>query len=69
MRLSARTEELLQVVTVLDNRIDAAVALEFKENMRQITENAPEKVLLDLSAVVFIDSWKNLGACRAEWPG
>ena len=64
MRLSARTEELLQVVTVLDNRIDAAVALEFKENMRQTTENAPEKVLLDLSAVVFIDS-SGLGAIVA----
>lgn len=64
MRLSARTEELLQVVTVLDSRIDAAVALEFKENMRQMTENAPERVILDLSAVVLIDS-SGLGAIVA----
>ncbi|MEM5520525.1 STAS domain-containing protein [Sulfitobacter sp. AS59] len=64
MRLSARTEELLQVVTVLDDRIDAAVALEFKENVRQITETAPATVILDLSAVVFIDS-SGLGAIVA----
>ena len=64
MTLSARTEELLQVVTVIDDRIDAAVALEFKENMRQMTENAPPKVILDLSAVVFIDS-SGLGAIVA----
>ncbi|WP_339761479.1 STAS domain-containing protein [uncultured Sulfitobacter sp.] len=64
MRLSAETEELLQVVTVLDDRIDAAVALEFKENGRQITETAPATVILDLSAVVFIDS-SGLGAIVA----
>ncbi len=64
MKLSAKTEEPLQIVTVLENRIDAAVALDFKEAMRQLTENAPERVILDLSAVTFIDS-SGLGAIVA----
>jgi len=65
MRLSGRTEEPLQIVTVLEERIDAAVALEFKETIRQMTENAPATIILDLSAVVFIDS-SGLGAIVAE---
>ncbi len=64
MKLSAKTEEPLQIVTVLENRIDAAVALDFKEAMRQITEKAPARVVLDLSAVTFIDS-SGLGAIVA----
>ena len=64
MKLSARTEELLQIVTVIDDRIDAAVALEFKETMRQLTDGAPDTVILDLSRVTFIDS-RGLGAIVA----
>jgi anti-sigma B factor antagonist len=64
MRLSGKTEEQLQIVTVLEERIDAAVALEFKETIRQMTENAPPTVILDLSAVIFIDS-SGLGAIVA----
>jgi anti-sigma B factor antagonist len=64
MRLSGKTEEPLQIVTVLEERIDAAVALEFKETIRQMTENAPATIILDLSAVVFIDS-SGLGAIVA----
>ena len=61
MELSAENEERLCVVTVQDGRIDAAVALEFKERVRQLTEAAQRAVLLDLSQVDFIDS-SGLGA-------
>lgn len=54
----------MQIVTVINDRIDAAVALDFKETMRQLTETAPETVVLDLSAVTFIDS-SGLGAIVA----
>ena len=64
MKLSAKTEEPLQIVSVIDDRIDAAVALEFKETMRQLTEDAPAIVILDLSSVTFIDS-SGLGAIVA----
>ncbi len=64
MKLSAETEERLQIVHVIDDRIDAAVALEFKETMRQITQTAPATVILDLSNVIFIDS-SGLGAIVA----
>lgn len=64
MKLSAETEELLQVIRVLDDRIDAAVALEFKESMRRMAKEAPATIILDLSRVNFIDS-SGLGAIVA----
>lgn len=64
MELSGETEGPLQVVRVNDERIDAAVALEFKESMRDLTDKSPPTVILDLSAVSFIDS-SGLGAIVA----
>lgn len=64
MKLSAKTEGPVQIVTVMDERIDAAVALEFKETMRQVTQTAPASVILDLAGVTFIDS-SGLGAIVA----
>lgn len=49
------------IVTVPDSRIDAAVALQFKEAMRQATRNNAERVVLDLQNVDFVDS-SGLGA-------
>ena len=53
-----------QVVTVNAQRIDAAMAIQFKEDMRTETEAGPERVILDLSHVDFIDS-SGLGAIVA----
>ena len=53
------------MVSVLDNRIDAAVAIEFKDAMRASTEGGSETVVLDLSEVQFIDS-SGLGAIVAS---
>ncbi|MCR8826866.1 STAS domain-containing protein [Pseudosulfitobacter koreensis] len=64
MELSSKTEERVRIVTVRDARIDAAVAIEFKDAMRTETADGPDLVLLDLSAVEFIDS-SGLGAIVA----
>ena len=52
------------VISVQGARIDAAVALEFKEDMRQHTVDVPQRVILDLTQVMFIDS-SGLGAIIA----
>lgn len=49
------------IVTVPDHRIDAAVALQFKEAMRQATRNDATTVVLNLANVAFVDS-SGLGA-------
>ncbi|WP_339769428.1 STAS domain-containing protein [uncultured Pseudosulfitobacter sp.] len=64
MELSSKTEGQVHIVTVLSTRIDAAVAIEFKDAMRAETDNGPDLVVLDLSSVAFIDS-SGLGAIVA----
>ncbi|WP_147109472.1 STAS domain-containing protein [Tateyamaria sp. syn59] len=64
MDLRSRSQDSLQVVSVHDSRIDAAVAIEFKEAMRTATDNENDTVVLDLSEVQFIDS-SGLGAIVA----
>ncbi len=64
MELTSSKEPQLQIVTVQEERIDASVALTFKDNMRDITEGGKDTVLLDLNHVNFIDS-SGLGAIVA----
>lgn len=64
MELATKTEEQLRIVSVQDSRIDAAVAIEFKDAMRVQTDGGPDMVVLDLSKVEFIDS-SGLGAIVA----
>jgi anti-sigma B factor antagonist len=54
----------LRIITVADERIDAAVAIQFKDMMRGLTDGGPGQVLLDLSQVTFLDS-SGLGAVVA----
>lgn len=54
-----------RIITVAADRIDAAVAIRFKEEMRGQTDGGPDRVILDLSAVQFIDS-SGLGAIVAS---
>lgn len=65
MDVTTTTDAGLQVVSVRETRIDAAVALEFKDAMRRQTAGGPAVVLLDLSEVEFIDS-SGLGAIVAS---
>ena len=65
MQLSTKTEEALRIVSVHEERIDAAVALEFKDAMRLETDSGTETIVLDLTMVKFIDS-SGLGAIVAS---
>lgn len=53
-----------RVITVTADRIDAALAIRFKDDMRTETAGLPDRVVLDLAAVTFIDS-SGLGAIVA----
>lgn len=64
MNLSSDSRDGTLVVTVNEPRIDAAVAIQFKDQMREKTETSEPRVVLDLSCVDFIDS-SGLGAIVA----
>jgi anti-sigma B factor antagonist len=64
MSLTTATTETAQIVSVHVDRIDAAIAIQFKDDMRTHTRDGPERVILDLSSVDFIDS-SGLGAIVA----
>lgn len=51
----------LLLLTVEESRIDAASAVQFKDEMRRLTDSASGRVVLDLSRVDFLDS-SGLGA-------
>ncbi len=65
MDLSTQETGDVLIVTVNENRIDAAVAIKFKDRMRDLTTDGPMRVVLDISAVEFIDS-SGLGAIVAS---
>lgn len=64
MRLTSETIDGAQVIRVDEDRIDAAVAIQFKDRMRDMTSEAPGRVILDLGQVGFVDS-SGLGAIVA----
>ena len=64
MKLTSVTREGVTVISVDEPRIDAAVAIRFKDEMRALTEGAAGPVVLDLGQVDFIDS-SGLGAIVA----
>ncbi|SDW28720.1 STAS domain-containing protein [Roseicitreum antarcticum] len=64
MNLEAKYVNKCLNVTVCESRLDAAVAIVFKEQMRAFTEGGSGAVILDLSQVSFIDS-SGLGAVVA----
>ncbi|MCV6597835.1 MAG: STAS domain-containing protein [Mangrovicoccus sp.] len=51
----------VQVVTPHEDRLDAAVAIKFKDQMRGLTADAPGRIVLDMAQVGFVDS-SGLGA-------
>ena len=65
MELNSQQNGDVQIVTVDSARIDAAVAIQFKDAMRKATDTDCPTVILDLSKVEFIDS-SGLGAIVAS---
>mgnify|MGYP006299204799 CR=1 FL=1 len=65
MELKSEAQGDLHVVTVLAGRLDAAVAIRFKETMRTVIDQAQTDIVLGLGQVAFIDS-SGLGAIVAS---
>lgn len=64
MEFTTHTEANLSIVTVEAERIDAAVAISFKDKMREQMADFSGRMILDLHQVDFIDS-SGLGAIVA----
>lgn len=64
MNLKSEIAGNVLIVRVLEDRIDAASAIQFKERMREIIQSPLPRVMLDLSQVMFLDS-SGLGAVVA----
>lgn len=64
MQLQTQTRPKVISVIVLEDRIDAATAIQFKEKMRDLAKDGPARVVLDLARVQFLDS-SGLGAILA----
>ncbi len=64
MELQPQQIDDVLVITVKARRIDAAVAIQFKDAMRELTRDARGRIVLDLNQVDFIDS-SGLGAVVA----
>lgn len=64
MQLQTQTRPKLLSVLVMDDRIDAASAIQFKEQMRDLTQSGEPRVVLDMARVQFLDS-SGLGAIVA----
>ena len=61
MGLTSTIQDETRVISVDADRIDAAMAIQFKDDMRTETSEGPDRVVLDLTNVDFIDS-SGLGA-------
>lgn len=64
MNLSTEITGDTLVARLGEARLDAAIAIRFKDRMREIAAAAPPRVILDLSTVTFLDS-SGLGAIVA----
>mgnify|MGYP000563147924 CR=1 FL=1 len=64
MKMTSEVSDDFQIIKVLEKRIDAAAAIQFKDTIRALTEETDGAVVLDLSEVDFVDS-SGLGAIVA----
>ncbi len=64
MELQSELHGEILVIRAMDDRIDAAGAIQFKERMRGLVEVPSARVVLDMSRVGFLDS-SGLGAVVA----
>ena len=56
MQLSTKDHGEIRIVKVGEQRIDAAIAIQFKEAVRNSAGDTTERLVLDLSDVSFLDS-------------
>ncbi|HEY0274607.1 MAG TPA: STAS domain-containing protein [Paenirhodobacter sp.] len=68
MNLYAEVINDALVVHMVEERLDAAIAIRFKDRMRDLTDHPAARVLLDLSHVTFLDS-SGLGALVSVMKG
>lgn len=61
MQMSASQVGNVLVVIIEERRIDAAVAMQFKDRMMEMTQHPASRIVLDLGKVEFLDS-SGLGA-------
>jgi anti-sigma B factor antagonist len=64
MKMTFEGRGALGILRVEEARIDASVAIQFKDRFRDLTQGAAGDVVLDLSQVTFLDS-SGLGAVVA----
>ena len=64
MELTAQEIGDALVITIHDDRIDAVAAVRFKDSIATNARSGPDRVVLDLTAVNFVDS-SGLGAIVA----
>jgi anti-sigma B factor antagonist len=64
MDLRAEDQGECRVIHVNSSRIDAASAIQFKDGVRDLADDGPARVVLNLEKVAFIDS-SGLGAVVA----
>jgi anti-sigma B factor antagonist len=64
MKLEVEYVNEIMVIRPDQDRIDAACAIQFKDQMRQVLQSGADLVVLDLQRVAFIDS-SGLGAIVA----
>jgi len=64
MKLETTAHSDALLIKVVEDRIDAASCIQFKDEMQAATVNAPARVILDMGQVKFLDS-SGLGAVVA----
>lgn len=64
MHLYSENRGEFLLIRAAGDRIDAAGAIQFKDRMRELTQTADARVVLDMSKVAFLDS-SGLGAVVA----
>ena len=64
MKLETMAHSDALLIKVVEDRIDAASCIQFKDEMQAATVNAPARVILDMGQVKFLDS-SGLGAVVA----
>lgn len=64
MNLTCEETNSVLLITAEDSRIDASVAIQFKDSMRELTKDQTGRIVVDMTKVDFVDS-SGLGAIVA----